>query len=496
MGVMRFQIHPATLLEDWPEIYRAYVSGCDGRVFPTRIEIDGNTMTCRRQSSDSGKLHVAVPLEGFGRPVIATASLREQEAPYILLVELARGKIGQLRNQSATWQEAGMEVPGEFGQLCREALVQFARATSLQDRPEEASLTAMEALGCACRATSILADAYSQQRLNFRRERSPRLPASLGCYLGPMVPSDKDTENFVAAFDAAGIATEWSLIEPEEGQYDWETQDAQIEWCRGQKLLPRGGPLLDLSNGGLPGWLSEWENDFVNLQSFVCDFIETVVTRFLGRIRIWEVVARPNTGGELTLTEEQRLTLSARALETAQRVDEESQLLIRIDQPWGQYQARGQHRLTPLQFVDALIRSGVALSGVNLEFGVGFRPCGTSPRDPLELSQLIDQWSLLGIPLHVTLACPSDTRADPQGDRDLDVEKHGWRTPWTPAAQAEWADTNLPMLLAKESVVSIFWAHFSDAVPHRFPHAGLMSAEGTPKPAVGRLIEQGHGSWQ
>ena len=92
MGVMRFLLHPTELIADLPEAHRACISGLDGRIFPTRVEIDGNIMTCRRQSSDSGKLHVAWPVEGFGRPVITSSSLPERDEPYVLAVELARGK--------------------------------------------------------------------------------------------------------------------------------------------------------------------------------------------------------------------------------------------------------------------------------------------------------------------------------------------------------------------------------------------------------------------
>ena len=57
-----------------------------------------------------------------------------------------------------------------------------------------------------------------------------------------------------------------------------------------------GGPLIDLGPNGMPEWLSQWQDDFINLQSFVCDFIETAVSRYTGRVRIWEVSARANTG--------------------------------------------------------------------------------------------------------------------------------------------------------------------------------------------------------
>ena len=160
---------------------------------------------------------------------------------------------------------------------------------------------------------------------------------------------------------------------------------------------------LDLSLNGLPKWLDQWGHDFFNLQSFLCDFVETAVQRYAGKIRLWEVSSRVNTGGALNLTEENCLTLVARTLEVARRVDEESQFLIRIEQPWGTYQTRGQHRLAPVQFVDALLRCGVGLAGVNLEIAVGYAEHGSSSRDLLDFSRMLDVWSGLEIPLHITL---------------------------------------------------------------------------------------------
>jgi hypothetical protein len=190
----------------------------------------------------------------------------------------------------------------------------------------------------------------------------------------------------------------------------------------------------------------------------------------------------------MTLNEEQRLSLVARSLEVARQVDEEVQLLIRIDQPWGEYQARGQHRLSPVQFVDALIRSGVGLSGVNLEFGVGYRPRGSAPRDLLDFSRLIDQWSQLSIPLHVTLALPSAVGDDTLARSDLEVDSSYSTHMWNEEVQAAWVDRFLPLLMAKQSVVGIFWGHFSDAGVHHFPHAGLLRPDGSPKPVLDHIL--------
>lgn len=495
MGVMRFEIHPARLLDDWPEIHRAYVSHFDGRVFPTRVEIDGTSMDCKRQLGDSGKLHVAVPVPGFGRPMVSTSSLPEREEPFLLLVELARGKLSQLRDQSAAWVTAGMNVPEGFDDLRKSAQGKFFQACLKQDTPDAASELALDSLADTFKAAELLARDYVSQRLAVRLHRSSRLPASLGCHLGNAAPNDSWASKFTSTFNAASVPIEWRLIEPDEGEYNWDACDELVDWCQENRLLITGGPLLDLSPEGLPEWLWQWEHDFYNLQSFVCDFVETAISRYAGRIRHWEAAARVNAGGALALNEENRLSLVARVLEIARQIDDDIQLMVRVDQPWGGYQARGQHRLSPLQFVDALIRSGVGLSAVNLEIGLGYTPRGSQSRDLLEFSRLIDLWSCLGVPLHVTLAHPSSSAKDEQAKSDFEVDSTQ-ADRWTPEAQADWIDTYLPMLMAKQVVVGIFWTHFTDANPHHFPNAGLVDAEGNAKPSLDRVVQFRKKYWE
>lgn len=486
MGVMRFLIHPAEMLDDWLEVYRAYISGSDGRIFQTRIEIDGPVMNCRRPVSESGRLHVAWPVPGFGRPVLPTGTLPEREKPYLLAVELARGKLVQVRNQCAAWDRG--HLPNDFRSSFAEAHRLFAGAATVQNDPATASDIAREAIVHACQAAERLATAHAEAMLVRRQERYPHLPVSLGCQLGAALPEPSWNTLFPEAFQSAAVPVEWKRIEPVEGNYQWDVCDAQLAWCESNRLMVRGGPLLDLSPEGLPAWLWLWERDFLSLQSFVCDFVETAISRYIGRIRLWEVAARGNTGGALTLSEEHRLALVARVVDVARQVDEESQIVIRVDQPWGAYQARGHHRLAPLQFVDALLRSGAGLSLVNLEISVGYRPRGESARDLLEFSRLIDLWAGLGVPLHITLAFPSGAGPDPHSHSDLEVEPNQWKLPWSEEAQAEWIDACLPVLLSKQSVVGVFWTHFSDVHPHEFPHAGLLRPDGTAKPALATLV--------
>ncbi|MBS0263472.1 MAG: endo-1,4-beta-xylanase [Planctomycetes bacterium] len=492
---MRFEVHPAELFADWPEVHRAFLTGLDQSAWPTRIEVSGNTISCRRQNTDSGKFNVAWPVPGFGRPVLTTASLPEREEPYLLAVELARGKIVQVRNQLAIWQGAGMQVPADFVPAHREAHRLLARAVSLRGEPAQASEIAQQAIIRECRAADILMRSYISQRLEVRHRQYPQLPTVLGCSLGDSLLGPDQQQQFLTAFGGAAVPLQWRCIEPEEGSYNWEVYDAQVDWAIANKLLLRGGPLVDLSANGLPKWLSQWQHDYWNLQSFVCDFIETVMSRYVGRIRIWEVAARANGGGALALVEENRLTLVAKILETARQVDPESQFLIRIDQPWGEYQARGMHKLSPIHFADALVRAGSELGAINLEIAVDYSPSGSPSRDLMDFSRIIDQWSVLGLPLQVTLAFPSSTGPDPMQTTDLEVDPRQWKMPPDETAQQRWIEDYVPLLLAKPSVLAVFWNHLSDAQPHRFPHAGLVRTDGVAKPGHQAIVQLRQQHW-
>lgn len=489
MGLIRFLVHPSEAPADWPEVFRGYMTGHDGRVYSSRIEVDGPVVSCRRPTNESGRFHVAWPVSGRGRPILGTSQLPEREEPYLLSLELARGKLVQVRNQLSAWELGGFQAPTELAGLMRAAQQQFAMAAMSQRvDPASAADGARLAVAQACHAADILAAEYVRQASQTRHQRYPNLPALLGCDLGQAKSNDLPAGVFNSAFNAAGVAIPWNRVEPKEGQYDWSLADEQIAWCERHKITVRGGPLVDLGPTGLPEWAGKWERDLDNLLSFVADYVETAVSRYQGRVRIWEIAARANSGGALTLNEEQRLRLVARVVESARRIDEESQLILRVDQPWGEYLARGQHRLSPLQTVDALARSNVGLSGVNLEIAIGYRPRGTPSRDLLEFSRIIDQWSTIGVPIHVTLAVPSSAEQDAFANPDWDVDPNVFGRVIGEREQAAWVEQFLPLIMVKPAVAGVFWSHCLDGGVHEFPSGGLIRRDNMEKPALQKIV--------
>ena len=490
MGEMRFVVHPPVSPEEWPEHQEAYLSGFDGRIFPTQIEFDGNLLSCRRSYSDSGKMSVPWPVEGFGRPVITTTSLREREQTYFLPLELARGKLSQCRDQAAVWEMARMAIPTEFTQLQSRAFRCLAHASSSQHDLDVCSRSAQESLTLACTAADLLADSYVRQRMASIQRSTQHAPNLLGSTGDRSLFDQSQANIFFETFNTACVPIRWTEIEAEEGHYDWSLVDQLVEMCASRRAVVRGGPLISLGAKGLPSWLATWSHDFLNMMSFVCDFVDTAVSRYQGQVRIWEISTSGNLGGAFDLTEEQCLSLTARTLEAGVRTDSDSQFFIRIEQPWGEYQKEGHHQLSPFQFVDALVRSNLGLTGVSLDVNVGYRGHACFTRDLLSISRLIDMWSLLGLQIHVNLACPSATEDDPNADPAFPIRENALENAWSEETQNSWISDVISLLTAKPSVTGVFLRNFSDGSPHRFANSGLLDISGRPKKMLAAIQAQ------
>jgi hypothetical protein len=487
MGLMRFYIDPATAPANRPGALRAYITSYDGRVHSTKVDFEDRILSCRRQQQESGKLHIPWTIPGRGSPVVSTTSLPEREQPYILPLELARGKLAEVREQAAVWQQLRMVIPPAYTQAQQSAFQLLARASASQENLDATCHLAEESLLRSFEAADLLTRDYIAQRRASRPVVGLTNMALLGAPLNTDLLQTPIVEKLPGVLSAVAVPIEWNAIEPDEGNYSWDEVNRVMAFAGEHRLVMRGGPLVDFGPGGLPNWLKTWQNDILNLPSFVCDFVETAVSKYMGMIRNWEVAAHGNTGGALALSEDHRLAIVARILETASRTHSDGQFFIRVDQPWGEYQARGQHRLAPIQFVDALLRSNLGLSGVNLEIAMGYQPAGSLNRDLFSLSRLIDLWSQLGVQLHVTLACPSSMQPDPKADADLEPTPSALTGAWTTESHEKWMAETVALLMAKAAVTGIFFSDLSDATPHRYPNAGLFDAQGNPKPAWSRL---------
>jgi hypothetical protein len=249
------------------------------------------------------------------------------------------------------------------------------------------------------------------------------------------------------------------------------------------------GPLIDFSQAMVPDWLWVWEGDLSSISSFMCDYVETVINRYRGRIRSWQLTAASNCSSVLALAEDELLWLTARLVEAARQVDSRLDIVIGISQPWGEYLTRAERTHSPILFADTLIRSGINFSALDLELVMGVNDRGSYCRDIMDTSRILDLYSLLGMPLRVSLGYPSTPDSDPFGHPDWRATWGCWPGGFSPAVQEKWADQVVSLALCKPNVRGVQWVHLADALRHQFPHCGLFDAQGNAKPVLNKLRE-------
>ena len=483
MGTMIFRLPDGLPAQSTEELeFAALAGGPDGMLLPSKLDLQPDQLLLLREDDDSCILQAPWDLPPLGRLMFSTATLMDRPEPYDLLVELARGKVNQIRNQSADWQLGGLVLPESLAQRIQHNAIQFGRLVCAAEGPPPYR-ELHDSLRESCSLASELAAVYRDQVYAIRHQRQAKLETSLGCRVDDSLQQAELATVFTNSFNRAILPLSWHLVEADETIYRWEQSDALLAWIEAQQLDVTAGPLIDFSAASLPAWLWLWERDIPSLTSFMCRFVESAIRRYRSRIRRWHLSAASNWATVLGLSEEELLALTYRLYETARSVDPALDLIVGIAQPWGEYR-HSYDRNTPFYFADNLIRSGLQLSGLDLEIVMGVRSRGSYCRDELDLSRLLDVYAIMGVPLSVTLGYPAEAHTDPNSDPELFPGRGYWRNGYNAACQENWTAQLMALAMCKPYVRAVNWCHFSDQRPHLFPHCGLVDAQGQPRPAL------------
>jgi hypothetical protein len=487
MGTMIFQLPPDLPAAAREELERASVlGGQDNMPYQTQVLLEDSQVMLHRSIQESGAILVPWNVTGAGQVMVASGSLMERLAPYHLLLELARGKVNQLRNQTSDWLQGGLVLPEDAAQAIRQATHTFSLAVTHYPDGNWSS-EAQRALEQAFQAADLLVHTYMSQVMQIRHQRQPKLETLLACRHYPSAAGPEHESACRDAFNSVSVALPWALVEPRENEVQWQACDNLINWATQHQMHIVGGPLIDFSGRGLPDWLWEKETDLLSLCGYLSDYVGMVVQRYHGVIRTWQISAGSNWAGVLALADEELLWLTVRLVEAARKVDPNLDIVIGIAQPLGDYLAHQERSQSPFAFADTLLRTGLRLGGLELELVMGVQPRGSYCRDLLDVSRVLDLYALLGLPLHVTLAYPSSTGADAQSDSDLRLAAGIWRDGFRPEVQTDWARNFAGLATCKPYVRAVNWSHWSDAAYHQFPHCGLVDSSGNLKPALAVL---------
>src|SRR5262249_11302704 len=139
MGLLKFRLNPPELSDRLPDLRKAYITGPDRTPGRAAVDVRPGLLTINRPGPESGRGLVPRPAGAVGMPVVATATLADRAEPYDLGVELARGRLNDVRNQAADWKQLGLVIPAELEEQLRAAQRAFARAVTAREDPAAAA---------------------------------------------------------------------------------------------------------------------------------------------------------------------------------------------------------------------------------------------------------------------------------------------------------------------------------------------------------------------
>ncbi len=485
MGVLCFHVPNADKFD--PQVFKtAYVTGIEGIPWPCVTTRRGDQLIVQRDIDESGKLHIVWPTRSFGNITLMTTSLKVDSTLYNLPIEICRGTIIRLRNQIFEWQRIGLRVAASTLQLSEQALDCFLNAVTSPLNTQTQADLAQDAIELALRSMHELTTAFSLQMLEVRKQNDDRLTTLLGVNLSPNLSLASVADAVTTAFNLVAVPVDLGAVESNSGKRDFSGFDRQIDWARSNNLRVCCGPLMRFRPGALPSWMVLLGEGFESILTAACRHAEETVTRYRGKVHLWNCGSSLNVPGDLEWNDEQVLRLAVSLIQVVRRTDPRAPVLLSIDQPWSEYLSRSVDGISPLHFADALIRADLGLSGLALEFNLNAWPDGTLPRDPLEISRMVDRWSMLGLPLMIVLTLPSEDTADAavQNNRQPVTS---WKSYERVPNGQDMTETVVKLLIAKQAVHAVIMGQATDQLPHEFPHSGLWDSAGKPKPLLSQI---------
>ncbi len=505
---------------EWP-LRHAHLICKEGYAVPATVCFEEGMIVCPRKTTDAVAIALQVDAGAPGLLTLQTCLLPPRDEPYLLNLELARHRIMMILNKLEAWGLTDLPTTDPVMQGFDEARDLFTQSLISGSREgggfdvEQARL-AHRALELAIEASEKLALEAAERDLNRRFTvvgtaspesddddtldgvdlmEQPPLPAALGC----TVHVDQFSEPLQAIvarhFEFIHCPMRWRDIEREEGKYRFNLSDRWIEWAiRVGKKRVAAGPILDFSARSIPKWLYIWQHDYDSFREFAYEHVKRVVTRYRKTVSRWTIVSGVNINQHFGFSLEQMLDLTRLAALLTKKLHPGAEVVVEIDQPFGEHGTH-QRGAVPAMFYAEMVReTGINIDGIALRLQMGQGEMGRSTRDMAQLSDIIDQYAGLGLPLHITaIGAPHSPvpgrRREDEGDESF-VDGGFWHRPWNQAVQARWMTEAMSIALSKFPVASVCWqALFDTTANPEMPHGGLITADGRAKASLRRLAD-------
>lgn len=475
--MLKFACYPDKSDRQTIALRGAYLVGIDGVPVRGELHVDDNMITCESRGQEALGLCVLWPVKGYGTVQLQTTRLPSRDEPYHLHLELVRHRLMRVSMKREEW---GLyDYPGveEIAAKIDASRDLFLEALQVIDDPPAAARLADRALAHAVAASEELCRFHASVFIARRRQSGGFARDYLGVALPPDAPAAALSKRVAKVFDFACVPFVWRSIQPEEQDVRFDATDKSIKSCGRAGLAVRGGPVLNFGIQFVPDWVYAWENDYEAISRFAREHVRRVTQRYAGRVGSWVVASGLHADNVFSFNFEQIIDLTRTAASVTRQAAPDSQIVLELAQPWGEYYSRNQRTAPPLLYAEMVVQSGISFDAFGVQFVFGIDSEGFHLRDLLQISSLIDRLANLGKPLQVTaVAVPSDAAASGVAGEA-----------WSEETQAAWLADFCEVTLSKPYVESVCLQTLTDAACSGVPTGGVLRSDLAPKPAFERL---------
>jgi len=481
--MLRFRLFQDGQAPETFDLSTAYLVGADNVPIRGEFTYHKGEILCRKRAAGPAALTVMWVTKNFGTVMLETTRLPERDEPYLLNLELARGRMMRLLQKREEWglfDLSEAQVINEKALECRDLLLE---AITHMDEPRKACEFADKCLAISLplseQAALTHADALLQRRI--QTKNFPRGAFGATADLGGA--NEAYRRLLLGLADFIHLPMHWKLIEPQEQTFEWGVFDEWVDFLRRARVPCVGGPLVNFAEGAVPDWLYIWEHDYETVRDMLYEHIDRVVNRYAQNVALWNVLSGLHVNAQFSFTFDQLMDLTRMTVGLVKKINPGARTMIELTQPWGEYYASNQRSIPPLLYAEMIVQSGITFDvfGVQMKFGIPRDGCWQ--RDLFQISAMLDRFAALGKPLIIS-AVEVPSVQSPDGDAS-----GLWRKPWSETLQAKWLEAVTDIALARPYVEAICWHDVADPAPktRNIVGGGLVNTDLSPK--------QSHKTW-
>jgi len=269
-------------------------------------------------------------------------------------------------------------------------------------------------------------------------------------------------DRFRELFNYATTGFYWRWYEAKRGKPDYAYTDKVVAWCEQNHIRVKGHPLLWACDSGIPPWSKGQPPAELRKQR-----ITDIMTRYAGKIDLWEVVNEPSHLSGLEIDDPYRW---------ARAVDPKACLIV------NDYNVMADGCPAFFKLLQNAISKGVPFDGIGIQ--------AHEPRTMrFELDQvwkILDQYAALGKQLYVTEFTPTSAGEEITGSYVSGT--------WDEAAQADYAVKFYTVCFAHPAMAGLTWWDLCDNGAW-LKGGGLLHKDMSPKPAYTALKKLIHEQW-